>query len=287
MGDNRAQTAPEQGEQTLPEETAALLRTYFDAFNNLYGIVPLYRALRIIRKQNPELVLTEEQFLAFADGIDEEEQHCIVAGPEEIYDDVTEKTPPLKRELICEHLYVVDNFESYEELKTAQAGRPYYIPDREELLKYADSLYIEETPEYLALGAFLRDRLGLECAENVLEDLQLDARMNNTDPELILYTVWRLTRRDCFSTTELLEEFFGRYYAMYWATRTNENCGFTLKELYERGLTRQTPEQLAEERLSSWAADAVHRQGLKRKKPGRNDLCPCGSGKKYKKCCGR
>ena len=22
-------------------------------------------------------------------------------------------------------------------------------------------------------------------------------------------------------------------------------------------------------------------------KPGRNDLCPCGSGKKYKKCCGR
>ena len=24
-----------------------------------------------------------------------------------------------------------------------------------------------------------------------------------------------------------------------------------------------------------------------RKKPGRNDPCPCGSGKKYKKCCGR
>jgi predicted Zn-dependent protease len=23
------------------------------------------------------------------------------------------------------------------------------------------------------------------------------------------------------------------------------------------------------------------------KKPGRNDSCPCGSGKKYKKCCGR
>ncbi|MBW2099144.1 MAG: SEC-C domain-containing protein [Deltaproteobacteria bacterium] len=21
------------------------------------------------------------------------------------------------------------------------------------------------------------------------------------------------------------------------------------------------------------------------KKPGRNELCPCGSGKKYKKCC--
>ena len=25
---------------------------------------------------------------------------------------------------------------------------------------------------------------------------------------------------------------------------------------------------------------------VKTKEPGRNDLCPCGSGKKYKKCCG-
>jgi uncharacterized protein len=24
-----------------------------------------------------------------------------------------------------------------------------------------------------------------------------------------------------------------------------------------------------------------------RRQPGRNDPCPCGSGKKYKKCCGR
>lgn len=24
-----------------------------------------------------------------------------------------------------------------------------------------------------------------------------------------------------------------------------------------------------------------------KKKVGRNELCPCGSGKKYKKCCGR
>lgn len=26
---------------------------------------------------------------------------------------------------------------------------------------------------------------------------------------------------------------------------------------------------------------------IKEKKPGRNDPCPCGSGKKYKKCCGK
>jgi uncharacterized protein YecA (UPF0149 family) len=26
---------------------------------------------------------------------------------------------------------------------------------------------------------------------------------------------------------------------------------------------------------------------IKEKKVGRNELCPCGSGKKYIKCCGR
>ena len=37
------------------------------------------------------------------------------------------------------------------------------------------------------------------------------------------------------------------------------------------------------------AADGtVKKQPVKKaKKPGRNDPCPCGSGKKYKKCCGR
>ena len=34
--------------------------------------------------------------------------------------------------------------------------------------------------------------------------------------------------------------------------------------------------------------DAVFPEGpVPAKPPGRNDPCPCGSGKKYKKCCGR
>ena len=32
---------------------------------------------------------------------------------------------------------------------------------------------------------------------------------------------------------------------------------------------------------------AAEKQQTAKKKPGRNDPCPCGSGKKYKKCCGR
>jgi preprotein translocase subunit SecA len=31
---------------------------------------------------------------------------------------------------------------------------------------------------------------------------------------------------------------------------------------------------------------SVKKQPVKKQKVGRNDPCPCGSGKKYKKCCG-
>ena len=34
--------------------------------------------------------------------------------------------------------------------------------------------------------------------------------------------------------------------------------------------------------------DSIKKEPVKKEKTtGRNDLCPCGSGKKYKNCCGR
>ncbi|MCD8025703.1 MAG: SEC-C domain-containing protein [Clostridiales bacterium] len=38
---------------------------------------------------------------------------------------------------------------------------------------------------------------------------------------------------------------------------------------------------------SSDGTDNANKTVRKGKKIGRNDPCPCGSGKKYKKCCGR
>ena len=89
-------------ENSPSTETKNLLRSYFDAFSNLYGITPLYRALRIIQKQNPELELTEEEFLSFVNEIEEEEHFYIIAGAEDIYIDVDDPTPPLKREIIMQ-----------------------------------------------------------------------------------------------------------------------------------------------------------------------------------------
>ena len=55
--------------------------------------------------------------------------------------------------------------------------------------------------------------------------------------------------------------------------------------------TKEAPkrEEVAKETSASGAGDGtVQNTPVKKgKKPGRNDPCPCGSGKKYKKCCGR
>lgn len=295
----------------LSKETEELLRAYFDAFSNLYGITPLYRAFRIIRKQNPELALTEEEFLLFVDEIEQEEHYYIIAGEEEIYDGIEEPTSPMKREIISEYLYAVDDFESYAELKAEQADKPFYIPEKEELLKYQDDGYVEETKEFLALGAFLRDKLKLKRADDVLSDLILAARSENNDLQMVISDVERLAGRGCFGTVERINEFFQYYFAMCNSTRIPSNRGFTPNEIHERlgsppraiefGPNISRSLQMGKMDIGElrrgifgsyipmpWKASMLNDlERVEQKKPGRNDPCPCGSGKKYKRCCGR
>ena len=295
----------------LSRETKDLLRSYFDAFSHLYGITPLYRALRIIQKQNPELALTEEDFLTFVDEIEQEDHFYIIAGEEDIYCDVNDPTPPLKREIIAEHLYAIDDFDSYDELRAQQEGKAFYVPEKETLLKYREDFYFEETKESLALGAFLHDQLKLKRADDILENLQLVARMGDPEPQWIIYEVERMAGKGCLGTIEQVGEFFRYYFAMYNNTRLVSNRGFTPNELSERmgGPPRslefgpnisRTPQtgkmDIGEPRQgildldipAPWKASMLTvLERAEQKKPGRNDPCPCGSGKKYKRCCGR
>lgn len=303
------ETNNQQQDIGLSSETKGLLRSYFDAFANLYGIVPLYRALRIVQKQNPELVLTTDTFLAFADQVGQEEHPYIIAGAEDIYSNIDEPIPPLKREIIAEYLYAVDDFESYAELKANQEGKPFYIPEKEELLRYQDDFYVEETKESLALGAFLRDKLKVKNMDDVLSDLHLEASIGDSDPQDLIDTVERLAGRGCLGSTEQINEFFRYYYDMSNHTRMAANRGFTPNEIQERMGIRSSKFGIDIPRvLQTGDADmGVLRQGalhssipatqwgraqnsqkqMEQQKPGRNTPCPCGSGKKYKRCCGR
>ena len=60
--------------------------------------------------------------------------------------------------------------------------------------------------------------------------------------------------------------------------KANADYLFTLDE-WDAILTEEKRQEIA-------AAFRRSKTVVKEKEPGRNDPCPCGSGKKYKKCCG-
>ena len=66
-------------------------------------------------------------------------------------------------------------------------------------------------------------------------------------------------------------------------------CEDTLRMLYNMHLRKETPIQRKQVlKASDTGSDGTvsATRTVSKKKPGRNDPCPCGSGKKYKKCCG-
>ncbi len=55
---------------------------------------------------------------------------------------------------------------------------------------------------------------------------------------------------------------------------------------FTRNIQRKKDREMAELQFVGGEASTPQGPVVKGKKVGRNELCPCGSGKKYKKCCG-
>ena len=59
---------------------------------------------------------------------------------------------------------------------------------------------------------------------------------------------------------------------------------FLLKAEIKQNIERK---EVSKKKITNESDDSVKKQPKKSKKVGRNDPCPCGSGKKYKQCCGK
>ena len=72
-----------------------------------------------------------------------------------------------------------------------------------------------------------------------------------------------------------------------------EDMNHSIKEDTVRGMFNVQPveeierKQVAHETSASGGEEEINKPVVKGKKIGRNDPCPCGSGKKYKNCCGK
>ena len=307
----------------LKDNTSRLLRKYFNAMANLYGIITLRDALAVIRHFSPRTPLTDEEFLAFAEIARHECEEYWILGLEELYIDAP-VSDPLDREII--HLLLFDSEDDrYHATLRNQADKPLYLPESKEALLAYDRLFdIEQTPQQKTFSDFLSARMPSDwsAAErryvlyDIFDMLRIDVDTNSLVSFMDDLEIHVMNEND-------VEHFAELYMACVNNTRLFANRGYTPNELaamrpnrYEQPQTASigphmrealargdmTVEELREQFmtvdlphenvrkafLAELDAVAAELEALKKKeKVGRNEPCPCGSGKKYKKCCGK
>ena len=303
----------------LSEDQIKLLRKYFDAFANLYGIIPLRVAFDIILNQAPGLI-TEEQFIAFAEIARHECDEYRILGVEDVFRDAA-PTPVMDLEIIDIAL-LETGFADYFGLHQKQFGSPYHIPEQKILLRYSDPFYIEPNPAYRKIRALFQkmlpdsgDRLNVLYSEIIYGARYMDADIVDVMERLEYHQI-------VFTSDEDAQQFAALYVDFYSTVRAQWRRGYQFyPQLEEKPF--QDPYSLcpafgpivrraiAEEYVSSYdyqkdliAMDIPNediRYRLLKELHGistdtfigsdtpisRNSPCPCGSGKRYKHCCGK
>jgi len=309
---------------SIPDDTVKLLRKYLKAMTNLYGVIPLDKVYEIIDSQNPGL-LTKAEFAEYIMVARHEREYFAIVGEADRYTGRQFETS-LRRLLI--DLYLLDKeSHSLEKVRTLQADKPYYIPEKNILLRYHDPDYTEPTPQSKAMKYFWHEMMNYsaESAKYIFLDLRLiaqtvDSSMDDVVKFLEESEIQQLTKAQ-------MTIFLDLYMDLHNHTRMQCNRGHTPAEIadmepYQKNevksislgpnirnqlkdgtlsfeemlngiLTMELPNkdirkdmlaqltELKKEMPTNSPAPA------KKVKVGRNDPCPCGSGKKYKKCCGK
>ena len=108
--------------------------------------------------------------------------------------------------------------------------KPHYIPERGELLKYADSAYFEWTPQLEVLQSFILEEMcdDKEIVKGLVDDIQLSCSM-----EADLQSIFsEFERREIYINDEgQLRKLIPLIMDVYNNTRLWANCGHTPKEI--------------------------------------------------------
>ncbi len=235
----------------------------------------------------------------------------------EFPDDMTEcHMEEGQRFIVAEYLAYRDR---YKDLLDIQAGKDFYIPNAQEVLDYARNLYLSQEPAYQNFREFLQHEIGMTYDEADAEALEIwDKIQFDIDfTEIVQYIID--VYEDLLDDTKI-EEIIQLLQEVNNNTRMQIHRGHTPNEMMRKGMEegrfsqRTTvvpgsaeaasllksaseelkemgvcvdfdsnavivPNNFSQNNVSGQAANSI-------KKIYPNDSCPCGSGKKFKKCCG-
>lgn len=265
----------------LPMETIHTIHDYFTAASNLYGIIPVKKLMEIYNMQNTPV--SQEEFLTVTEIIRHERNYFAILGAECFYEGVTCSAPE-DREVVAEHLYCCDD-EAYYELTEIQRGKPFAVLPKEEFLRFTDEFYYPVTPEVKNMLTYLRTKRFVPhmSAQDMLDEITMHIYMDNP----LDYLFEELKRFGMqFRKAKEIERFMEFYVPLNNCSRklsnrgnTHEELGIKLNQLSTfRDFSPVLPSMLEHfDPIPSTISGT----------PSRNAPCPCGSGRKYKNCCGK
>ena len=159
----------------------------------------------------------------------------------------------------------------------------FYPFTKRQLLKAGDPGYVDKTPEMNIFISFLLKYYRLSDQESNEIAVQITNMINmDASPGLIIQYLQSWME---FPSFEFLQQVTASIMELHNNTRQWVLKGHTPYELLQKDGRLLTPLPAESHTISRQNYKVIDLQT--RTKVGRNALCPCGSGKKYKKCCGR
>ncbi|WP_253288368.1 IS1096 element passenger TnpR family protein [Blautia sp. MSJ-19] len=234
----------------------------------IYAIAPLKIVYRMYRRRDG-FRISYEEFLDILHELAEKDDMCIIKEDKLIWKAVLQ-----------------DNL--YERIEEFQGDRDFYIPTVDEVLDYAKHGYPSQNVSYRKLSSFLRDELHLE--EEKIEELLYIVYKEFSMDGMLSDIMEEFNKRDIvFDSDRQMERFAPIMMEVNNNTRMLDFRGYTPNEVSRANEQEVVPVAPAMQSFVPMgnvpSNNIVDMQPKKKVYP--NDPCPCGSGKKYKKCCGR
>ncbi|WP_197035529.1 SEC-C metal-binding domain-containing protein [Paenibacillus sp. UNC451MF] len=165
-----------------------------------------------------------------------------------------------------------------DKVKNEQESRsqlPFFPFTKAQLLHAGAPQFVDRNASYQAFVLFIRKNytISLDEADYIVEEC-VDAIRNDRSPTEVFKLLQQLLE---INELDMVKAFMDHIADLHNNTRQWALKGYTPHQL-SPAAESATAEVSAKPNIIEFAAKT---------KVGRNDPCPCGSGKKFKKCCGR
>jgi len=223
------------------------LDTYAKAAVNLYGMISREELADIFNSQNDDQTTADEIFTLLLPNVLKARRYGFY------------------KELVVDEV-ILDDFEWVDYLQRQQAGKPRYVPPKDQFIEFE---WVDrwQNEHWSAVLTFMWDVFGSRRQTTVAFWEIQSYMMHNTNLKEVVNI---MEKHDLLlGSGEFFQHFLDLLSNAVNNTRMWENNGYTPQEAYAyyASHTPKEPEPYVPQKV------------------GRNQRCPCGSGKKYKDCC--